>query len=182
MERAAGATVWRVGLTTYRTFFESHHSFLVGLAERRLGSREDAEDVSAQAMLLAWERHNNGKAVSVSWLCAVVRNLIGDEYRRRKRRAGLQSELSAMGMASMLAAPECDDIYDAVDRLPTMYRDVLRFAYWQGMTAPEIAEQIGVSPMAVRARMTRARRLIRASWTGAGEAAEVNTGSMSNRP
>ncbi|WP_394277873.1 RNA polymerase sigma factor [Luteococcus sp.] len=77
----------------FSTFFRENYSFVVGVAERRLDSIQDAEEVATEAFHLAWQRYQAGEPLSVPWLYGVVRNLIGDEYRRRGRRAELQRQL-----------------------------------------------------------------------------------------
>ncbi|MFT4156511.1 MAG: sigma-70 family RNA polymerase sigma factor [Microbacterium sp.] len=103
-------------------------------------------------------------ALSVPWLYGVVRNLIGDEYRRRGRRAELQRQLNE---DFALRIPVSDDLYadvrDAVERLPQIHREVLKMTYWERLTAQEIAAVLNMNSAAVRARLMRARRMLRAA-------------------
>lgn len=146
----------------FSTFFRENYSFVVGVAERRLDSVQDAEEIATEAFHLAWQRYQEGEPLSVPWLYGVVRNLVGDEYRRRGRRAELQRQLNE---DFALSLPVSDDLYtdvrDAVERLPQMHREVLKMAYWERLTAREIATVLDVNSAAVRARLMRARRLLR---------------------
>lgn len=146
----------------FSTFFRENYSFVVGVAERRLDSVQDAEEVATEAFHLAWQRYQEGEPLSVPWLYGVVRNLVGDEYRRRGRRAELQRQLNE---DFSLSIPVSDDLYadvrDAVERLPHMHREVLKMAYWERLTAREIAAVLDVNSAAIRARLMRARRLLR---------------------
>lgn len=147
----------------FSVFFKANYSLVVGVAERRLGSRHDAEEVATEAFRIAWEHYREGDPLSVPWLYGVVRNLVGDEYRRRDRRAELQRQIND---DFSLRLPVSDGLYadvrDAVERLPLQHREVLKMTYWERLTAAEIAAVLGVTTVAVRARVMRARRLLRA--------------------
>lgn len=148
----------------FSTFFRENYSFVVGVAERRLDSIQDAEEVATEAFHLAWQRYQAGEPLSVPWLYGVVRNLIGDEYRRRGRRAELQRQLYEDFALSLTVSDEpYADVRDAVERLPQMHREVLQMTYWERLTAREIAAVLEVNSAAVRARLMRARRLLRAA-------------------
>ncbi|MFJ2621133.1 RNA polymerase sigma factor [Glutamicibacter sp. NPDC087344] len=100
----------------------------------------------------------------------VARNLVGDEYRRRCRRAELQRQFNE---DFTLRISTSDDLYtdvrDAVERLPQMHREVLIMTYWEGLAAREIAVALDVNTTAVRARMMRARRMLQAVLNALGD-------------
>ncbi|MFD5225408.1 sigma-70 family RNA polymerase sigma factor [Microbacterium sp. NPDC058342] len=93
-----------------------------------------------------------------------MRNLVGNEYRSRGRRAELQRQLNE---DFALRIPVSDDLYtdvrDAVERLPQAHREVLKMTYWERLTAREIAAVLDLNSAAVRARLMRARRMLRAA-------------------
>ncbi|MBF0817135.1 sigma-70 family RNA polymerase sigma factor [Microbacterium paludicola] len=148
----------------FATFFRVNYSLVVGVAERRLDSKQDAEEIATEAFHIAWQRYQAGEQLSVPWLYGVVRNLIGDEYRSRGRRAELQRQLNE---EFALRIPVSDDLYadvrDAVERLPQMHREVLKMTYWERLTSKEIAAALDMNSAAVRARLMRARRMLRAA-------------------
>ncbi len=49
------------------------------------------------------------------------------------------------------------DLYEALESLPEMYREVLTLYYLGGMSGKEIARFLGTSPATVRQRLGRAR-------------------------
>lgn len=146
----------------FSTFFRANYSLVVGVAERRLDSKPDAEEIATEAFHIAWQRYQAGEPLSVPWLYGVVRNLVGDEYRSRTRRVELQRQLNE---DFALRVPVSDDLFsevrDAVERLPQMHREVLKMTYWERLTAKEIAAALDISTAAVRARLMRARRMLR---------------------
>ncbi|MFJ2621134.1 hypothetical protein [Glutamicibacter sp. NPDC087344] len=58
-----------VGEITWREdvfdVFRANYSFVVGVAERRLDSKVDAEEIASEAFRLAWQRYDVGEALSV---------------------------------------------------------------------------------------------------------------------
>ncbi len=149
-------------MVTFSEFFAENYSLVVGVAERRLGSHHDAEDIATEAFRIAWERYDSGGELSVLWLYGVARNLVGNEYRSKFRRSALQDRLVSEHSD---AQPTEENIYgyvhDAMTLLPAPYREVLLMTYWDGLSSQEAARILGVTPMTVRTRLSRARRLLK---------------------
>lgn len=157
----------------FSAFFEENYSLIVGVAERRLDSRSDAEEIATEAFRIAWEKYQAGCPLSTPWLYGIVRNLIGDEYRRRRRRADLQHQLNSnYSTSSPIAHELLVDVRDAVERLPSQDREVLRMTYWERLTSEEVATILQISSAAVRARVMRARRQVLAALSDSNTASE----------
>lgn len=150
-------------MTKFATFFTENYSLVVSVAEHRLGSLHDAEEIATEAFRVAWEHFKAGEQISVPWLYGVVRNLIGNEYRSRTRRGALQDRMREEFPRSAHAVDASySEIRDAVDRLPPEHREILVMTYWEELTAPEAAAVLAVSATAVRTRLMRARRALKA--------------------
>ncbi|MFD5225409.1 sigma factor [Microbacterium sp. NPDC058342] len=52
----------------FSTFFRANYSLVVGVAERRLDSKQDAEEIATEAFHIAWQRYQAGEPLSVPWL------------------------------------------------------------------------------------------------------------------
>jgi len=149
---------------SFAAFFRENYSLVLGVADRRLSSRQDAEEVAADAFRLAWENHQAGGELSVPWLYVTVRNLVGNEYRRRDRRKALSEKVAdELRLNSSRDEPLYSDVHDALDRLAPPYREILIVTYWDQLTSHEAAGVLGLSSVAVRARLMRARRMLRAA-------------------
>lgn len=64
----------------------------------RVGSEHDAEDLTQQVFLKAWQAIHRYKKMStpfVAWLMTIAHNLVVDFYRTRKDRAYLEAEILA---------------------------------------------------------------------------------------
>ncbi|MBE0431617.1 MAG: sigma-70 family RNA polymerase sigma factor [Dehalococcoidia bacterium] len=69
----------------------------------RVGNEADAEDLTQQAFLKAWQaigRYRRASSPFVAWLMTISHNLVVDFYRTRKERAYLEAEILADDAAS----------------------------------------------------------------------------------
>lgn len=156
-------------MSDFDAFFRENYSLVVGVAERRLNSLADAEEIAAAAFRVAWQHASAGEEITVPWLYGVVRNLVGNEYRRRTRQAALVDKIETTVQVD--ADPDDGDpgnLREVVASLPTKHREVIEMAYWDDLSAPEIAEVLGLSPGAVHARLSRAREALRQALAAAG--------------
>jgi RNA polymerase sigma-70 factor (ECF subfamily) len=137
-----------------------------------LGSDADAEDAAQQAWLAIYVHlaQWSGRGKFVSWaLRIVVRNCL-----RGRTWMSRQDELDDEDTASLEATPEDEAhrlemrrvLERAVDALAPSLRTVLVLADVEGLSGPEIAEAVGASEEAVRVRLHRARRSLRATFDG----------------
>ncbi|WP_221620223.1 sigma-70 family RNA polymerase sigma factor [Arachnia propionica] len=146
---------------SFEEIYTQHYASLLATVERRVNSQEDAEEIVAEVFRVAWGYHCSGGALEVPWLFETARNLIGNEYRARRRRAALQARIALDCLVQRQGCDVVSGVREAVDCLCESYREVLVLAYWQGMKATEIASLLNVSAEAVRARLARARKSLR---------------------
>ena len=126
-------------------------------------SSADAED-AAQETLWILSRHvgtiRSLLALS-AWLFSVVRR----ECLRLARKAGLAPAIDeSAAEVALLARPEADlrlDVAAAFEALPLHYRNVALMRDVKEMTIGEIAEALGATRQTVKARLHRARALMR---------------------
>ena len=125
----------------------------------------DAEDAAQEALWLLARRVGTIRSLAAvsSWLFSVVRR----ECLRLARRAGLVSPaLSAESEleAAFVHRPDEElrlDIAAAIESLPAHYREVALMRDIKEMTIDEIAAALGATRQAVKARLHRARLMLR---------------------
>ncbi len=126
-------------------------------------SSADAEDAAQEALWILFRHVGTIRALlSLSaWLFSVVRR----ECLRLARRAGLAPPVDeGHAEALLLAKPEADlrlDVAAAFEALPPHYRDVALMRDVREMTIDDIAAALGESRQTVKARLHRARALMR---------------------
>ncbi|CCD95119.1 putative RNA polymerase sigma factor protein [Bradyrhizobium sp. ORS 375] len=123
----------------------------------------DSEDAAQQALWLLSRHVGNIRALAAlsSWLFRVVRR----ECLRLARRIGLMDGFDEAAFEARLAErPEAElrlDLAAAFEALPPLYREVALMRDLREMTIDDIAAELGLSRQAVKARLHRARLLLR---------------------
>ena len=126
-------------------------------------SSADAEDAAQEALWILFRHVGTIRSLLAfsAWLFSVVRR----ECLRLARRAGLMPVIDASeAEAALLSRPEADlrlDVAAAFEGLPPHYRDVALRRDVKEMTIDEIAAALGASRQTVKARLHRARALMR---------------------
>ncbi len=102
-----------------------------------------------------------------SYVFRIARNRLYDHFRRGHRRPmellGSQSviELGARVSAEVASAETREVVLAALRTLPLDFQMTLELAYWEGLTGPEIASVLEVSPNTVRSRISRGRSMLK---------------------
>ena len=150
--------------------FDRYAPAILRYAQRRLGSREAAQDVVSDTFTAAW-RHWGGRPapeVLLPWLYAIAGNAVRDQWRSAQRQRRLAGRLSALRAAGHSADPGEGvvlgrSIGQAFAALPEADREVLRLVAWEGQTdARMLGLALGLRPASARSRVLRARRRLRA--------------------
>lgn len=139
-----------------------------GWAEAFTGDSDDAEDVTQDVLILLHRRlpQFEGKSRFSTWLYRITRNVALDRQRRISRRAARIDEMDPP-VVTTVTREDFDDATLArlvlyyFDQLPARQREVFELSDIQGLSAPEIAERLGMKPVTVRASLFKARRTIR---------------------
>ncbi len=136
----------------------------------------DAEDVLQETLLALARgvRDFRGASSLSTWLYAVTRSYCIKKRRRSKfAPQEVPLDVSEGSAAAHLPSPERppDDalagkqleraLETAIGGLEPMYREVLLLRDVEGLTAPEVAEILEVTPQAVKSRLHRARVAVR---------------------
>ena len=133
------------------------------------GDRRLAEEAVQLAMLKAWRgasTYDPTRPLS-SWLFAIVRRCAIDIW-RQERRHRLPSRDDTAGQAEPTtsdgfeAAARAWAVREALGALPAREYDIMRLAYFEGLTQVEIAERLALPVGTVKSRTTSAHRRLRA--------------------
>jgi RNA polymerase sigma-70 factor (ECF subfamily) len=140
---------------------------VLAYALRRTASAEDAADVVAETFVVAWRRLaevpiGDGERL---WLFAVARRVLANHHRAVERRTALGERLAetlrtelATSAPSGGGAPE---VLRAMSRLSADDRELLLLVSWDELSPREAAAVLGISSIAARSRLHRARRRLR---------------------
>lgn len=134
-----------------------------------VGNTAEAEDLTAQAFLQAWqaiERYQMRSAPFVSWLLRIAHNLGVSYLRSRKESAQLPETLIDHGKArdpeqALQQQVESERVRDAILRLRDEQRQVIILRFVEDLDYREVADIVGKSVAAVRVIQHRALNSLR---------------------
>lgn len=150
----------------------NHRTFLAFL-ERRVGSRDVAEDLLQDAFVKGIERAGGLRddESAVAWFYRVLRNALVDHYRRRDAearavsRATGETEGAIEAVDADLLDAACTCIWDLLDTIKPDYAAALRRVDLDGASLAAYAGETGITPNNAGVRLHRARAALRKQVT-----------------
>ena len=150
-----------------RVLLDNHARFL-GFLERRVGSRDEAEDILQEAFVRSLDRAPSlpdAESVTV-WFFRVLRNALTDHYRRQGARGRAIDRITAETEPSAppdseLEAVVCACVLNLVETLKPEYGAAIRRVDLDGVSVRGYAEEVGVTPGNAGVRVHRAREALR---------------------
>ncbi len=124
----------------------------------RVPARE-ADDLTQDVFLQALRKLGQLKNAGAfgPWIAQIARNRAHDHHRRDRRFDALPEDLSGQRPPTV----EAREALEAIRALPAAYRETLLMRLVEGMTGPEIALRMGMTPGSVRVNLHRGMRLLR---------------------
>lgn len=150
----------------HTSLFTQHGPALLGYLARRVDDPQDAADLLSETFLVVWRRRGDLPAPPHDrpWLYGVARRVLSNQRRATRRRDAAAHAMAALVVEAMTPAPEMSiDVARALDKLNPLDREILTLSAWEALTSGEIARVVALPPSTVRARLARARAVIRAS-------------------
>ncbi|MCL6515701.1 MAG: sigma-70 family RNA polymerase sigma factor [Alicyclobacillus sp.] len=129
-----------------------------------------AQDIAQDVFLRALTKMDSfrGESSVKAWLLSItvnrckdhlrswsVRHEVHDEEQVALSRAASDTEAEAVGRL------ERERVWQALQRLPVKYREVVVLYYMRGLPGHEVARVLGISEQNVRTRLHRGRALLR---------------------
>ena len=137
----------------------SHLGAVTAYARRR-GSR-DPEGIAAEAMTIAWRRLDVVPADDpLPWLYGTARNLVLAEARRSAPALAVPAEAGQADQPPVELDPTLER---ALFALSDVDREALLLVAWEDLTPGQAAKALGISAVAFRVRLLRARRRFQTS-------------------
>lgn len=151
----------------FRAAYNATYADLLRFVSRRVHPSH-AEDVVADAFLVAWRRIDdlpdeldNQRA----WIYGIARRTLLNQYRTDRRHDALAVRLAehqppSDGVNPDLVAARLD-LARVWAKLPPTDQEAIALSAWDGLDGPAAAAVLGISPVAYRLRLSRARRTLR---------------------
>ena len=158
--------------------FRREASGLLGFFVKRDVPVEDAADLVSDTFLAAWQSSRTSTVdpdLLRPWLFGIARKTMSRYRRGRSRRSALSDRLRAtlaadLAAQSTPAAGELDEhVRFLIACLPELDQEIVRLVYWDGFTQEEVAQILGKPATAIRARLSRARKVLRDQLAESGD-------------
>lgn len=135
----------------------------------RVGNTQDAEDLTQEVFLKAWEaigRYRVTASPFLAWLMRISHNLIVDLYRRKKKHIYLSDDYfaadpDAEAISSVGVDFDRRQLRQAILQLPGNQQQVILMRFSEGYSYAEIASSLEKSEGAIRVLQFRALKRLR---------------------
>jgi RNA polymerase sigma-70 factor (ECF subfamily) len=167
----------------YRTLLEKYERAVFSICLRMVRNRDEAADLAQDSFIKVFamlERYNPSYAFS-SWLFKITSNLCIDYLRKRRIETFAMDEPISGDKGDIQRQYEAPDpdpeteyirkekmerLTEAIENLPPHYRIMLILRHQENLSYEEIAESLEIPLGTVKARIHRAREMLKASFKG----------------
>jgi RNA polymerase sigma-70 factor (ECF subfamily) len=158
----------------FTVIYERHRAQIYNYLYRLSGSRELADDLTHDTFLNAYESLPKLRPDSniVPWLYRIASNRFRDFLRRKKVIHWLQWNDSPRSEAALACfggeerLPEREAVQAVLGAMKPEYAICLVLRLAEGFSSEEAAQILGITPEAVRMRLSRARQMFKAAYVG----------------
>ena len=162
----------QANLRHYAQFVREHETNILTYVFRIVGSREDAEDVTQEALLQAyrtWHQVDPELAGGyVKWVYRIAHNLAIDLLRKKKPRAADDEEMERAVDQRSLKPEEVyehrvqsNQVLECIQALDEKYREVLILRFQEEMSYEKISEILELPVSTIETRLHRAKKMLR---------------------
>ncbi|HET6777588.1 MAG TPA: RNA polymerase sigma factor [Gemmatimonadales bacterium] len=149
-----------------QVLLDNHARFLAFL-ERRVGSRDEAEDILQEAFVRSLDHASSlgSSSSATAWFYRVLRNAITDHYRRQDSQGRALDRLAAETESSDAPDSElervvCQCVLSLVETLKPQYGAAIRRVDLDGLSIRDFAAEAGVTAGNAGVRLHRAREAL----------------------
>jgi RNA polymerase sigma-70 factor (ECF subfamily) len=154
----------------FEALYDRHSPYVIAVAVRMLGTREEAEDAAQEVFWRIWSdgsRYEPERGRFVTWLFVIAKNCCLDRLRGRAARPE-DSGVSAFEAVSgsnperdSVAAQRRARVHDALTSLPLEQREALEWCFLRGFTHTEAAAKLGTPLGTLKSRVKMAMEKLR---------------------
>lgn len=169
----------------FRALYAELYGPVAKFVARRIGRREDAEDLVAKIFHKLLERLpeiDQARGSVRMFVLSMARNAVIDHVRTRRGAVPIEDVLlvdeAGTPLDALLREEDLRDLRAVLLELPDDTREMLALRYGDGLRHGEIAELYGINVAAVKQRFSRALRALRERLSGAREEIEGREASL----
>lgn len=130
--------------------YRDYHGKVFGYIRSKINSVQDAEDITADVFVKAFEKldsFDESKASLSTWIYTITRNTLTDYFRTRKVFAEIPETLEDDSSVEndVCNAEMLEILANALETLDERERDTIILRFYSGKTLKEITAQMGIS-------------------------------------
>jgi RNA polymerase sigma-70 factor, ECF subfamily len=156
------------GAERFEEFFEATYEPVLRALYLVAGSRHEAEDAAQEAFVRMYERWDDLRQHPNPAGYAYRTALNAYRSRLRRLRVAARRMIRAVPPDPLTASEDRDELRRAMKGLSRGQREALVLVEWLGMSDEEAGQVLGVAPVTIRVRISRARQALLTD-TGGGE-------------
>lgn len=160
--------------SAYDEMYRRYSGRIHGVCRRMLGNSEDAREATQETFLKAYQGlpRFNGQYKLGAWLARIAANVCVDHIRRRMRSAPITPLNENHESKNVDLGPEAVVLRDApalraLEDIQPLHARALELRNLEGYSHREIAQQLNMTPMQVKALLHRARLSFKRAWDNA---------------
>ncbi|MEM9508794.1 MAG: RNA polymerase sigma factor SigZ [Cyanobacteria bacterium P01_E01_bin.35] len=154
----------------FRQLWQEYSDQLRQFLRLRVNNRADVDDLLQEILIKTYQHLNTVKDPNKfpPWLFQIARNTLIDYYRKTKREIYRQ-DVSALTeekveLYEQVRQELTNCIRPFLSQLPDKYREAIDAVDLQGVPQKELAKKLGLSYSAVKSRVQRGRRQLKAMF------------------
>lgn len=154
----------------FDALFREHARSVYRYVARR-AARDDADDLTADVLTVAWRRRDEvPEGHELAWLYKTAAFTVANHHRRaRPVLVEVVPEDSDQTSPELLVVADLE-VRAALATLSDRDREILLLTAWDGVDGDRLAETLGISRGGADAALSRARKRLRAAWEAQGAA------------
>jgi len=167
-----GEDASQLRLREFAQFVREHETSLFTYVLRMVGNKEDAEDITQEALLQAYRTwlqvDPNGAGGYVKWCYRIAHNLAIDSVRKKKPRGVDEEEVERTADTRALRPEEVYEhrvqagrMKECIQELEEKYREALILRYQEDMSYEEISKVLELPVSTIETRIHRAKKMLR---------------------
>lgn len=154
----------------FNFIFDCYYRSVCFFANRFIPARPVAEDITQEAFVRLWEKHNsfNCERAIKAFLYIITRNACLNFLRQRRRNKiseqswmPLIEEKEDSVLGKLARSEIMGELFAAIDSLPRECRKVMQLSYIEGLQNKDIALHLGVSAHTVKNHKARGVLLLK---------------------
>lgn len=160
----------------FRSLYRDLYPTVAAFIGRRIRGRADVDDLVAR-VFMAFIKHlgdyRRDRGSVHAWILTMARNAVIDHVRARRILVPIEAAEHMPGagdlLGELLAREQLGQLHAQLEALPPDLRELLALRYGDGLRHAEIAAMLGLREDAVKQRVSRALRDLRARLRLAGQ-------------